>query len=97
MGGPRPSVPRWSSRAGPAMTVCAAPLLRAADPGCAEDDPLAEGTERDAAVRAGVSPSDVDTLLHLAGGRVGGGQFGVNTAGRLGAAMRRAPTTVGWF
>jgi hypothetical protein len=91
-------IPAWPPAAGQAMSVRRDALQQALDSDDADDDPFGafDDGERSALVRAGVSPRDIDALLHLADQeRVAGGQFGVNSAGRRG--MRRNPTLVTWF
>ncbi|HEX3788841.1 MAG TPA: ESX secretion-associated protein EspG [Pseudonocardiaceae bacterium] len=64
------------------------------------DDPFGSGddrTETDVLVRLGVSYSDASALTELANSRIGGGQFGVQVAGRRGGRMRRAESMVTWF
>ena len=70
------------------------------DPDDFGDDPFgneSDNTEVDVLIKNGLSRSDAKALAELAGGRTGGGQFGVSTAGRRGGRMHRGESMVTWF
>jgi len=62
-----------------------------------EDDPLFDGDEHDALVRAGLGNQDARLLAELADNRVYGGQFGVTVWNWLRGSRSRVPTLVTWL